>query len=254
MPDEIGLILNDRESGSIALLNRLISALEKELLAAELKADTFSNMVITIGEKLHHFAAIENFLESLIKHSVKTDAFPGEALRFIADYKLQWKNSDEKIVENFLQHCRPEGLCILTHSHSQTIISLLTQVHQRKIPFRIMQTLSFPGEEGRISHERMSKPGLQAELIDDADIKEALTHSDLILMGCDAILPGEFLNKTGTLAILEMAGQFNIASFLVAESRKAITRSDWKSGLKDHPLFEWVPLNLIDRIVTERGN
>lgn len=114
MPDEISLILNDRESGSVALLNRLILALE-----------------------------------------------------------------------NFLQHCKPEGLCIL--------------------------------------------------------------------MGCDALLPTEFLNKKGTLAILEKARELSIASLLVTESRKKIDRSDWKGELKDQPLFEWVPLNLIGRIVTERG-
>lgn len=253
MPDEISLILKDRESGSVALLNRLIIALEKELHAAELKAEAFSNLLITIREKLHHFAAIENFLASLIEHCGQKDAKRGEILRFIADYKLQWKNNEEKIVKNFLQHCRPEGLCILTHSHSQTIVSLLTQLHQRKIRFRILQTRSSPGEEGKLSHERMRQLKFQADLIDDADIKEAMAQADLVLMGCDALLPAEFLNKTGTLVILEMARQLSINSFLVTESRKTITNSAWKRSLKDHPLFEWVPLNLIDRIVTERG-
>jgi len=252
MPDEINHILSDRESGSVALLNRLMNALEKELPGKDMNAGVFCNRVGMMREKLHHFAAIDNFLEMLIKHTGQEDDFPGEPLRFIADYKQYWHDSDEKISVNFLQHCNPDGTTILTHSHSQTIISLLNQLHERQVPFRVLQTLSSPGEEGKISHERMLRLKLQAELIDDVNIKEALGHTDIILMGCDALLDTKFLNKRGTRTILRLAKQFNKRSFLVTESRKEVTRSGWERELTDQPLFEWVPLDLIDRIITEK--
>ncbi|TFH23137.1 MAG: hypothetical protein E4H10_12585, partial [Bacteroidia bacterium] len=93
MPDEISLILNDRESGSVALLNRLIAAIEEELHGTEVKAEAFSNLLIAIQKKLNHFAAIENFLASLIILAGQKDAFPGEPLQFIADYRLLWHDS-----------------------------------------------------------------------------------------------------------------------------------------------------------------
>jgi translation initiation factor 2B subunit (eIF-2B alpha/beta/delta family) len=252
MPDEISLILSDRESGSVELLNRLMTTLEAELQDADLGAESFNKLLVAIREKLNHFAAIDNFLASLIISAGQKDAYPGDPIQFISDYRLYWSDSAGNIAENFLQHCDPAGKTILTHSHSQTVISLLSQLHERQIPFRVLQTRSSPGEEGKKSHVRMQQLKLQADLIDDENVKEALGHTDLILVGCDALLSGEFLNKVGTRAILEQAKQFNVFSALVTESRKEITRPGWKKELTEQPLFEWVPLDLIDRVVTER--
>jgi len=251
MPDEINLILNDRTSGSLALLNRLITALEHELQQSEVSAEAFRKLVIRIRGKLTHFAAIENFLATLITHSGQRKNFPGEALHFIAAYRLYWEDSAGKITDNFLQQCAPKGLTILTHSHSETIHSLLNQLHAKELPFRVLQTLSAPGEEGKISYERMCEQQLQAELIEDENIRESLASVDLILVGCDALLADKFLNKVGTRAILEQAKQWNKPSCLVTESRKEITNPDWKNKLTKHPLFEWVPLNLMEWVVTE---
>ncbi|MDF1574645.1 MAG: hypothetical protein P1P86_05580 [Bacteroidales bacterium] len=253
IPGKISLLLNDRESGSIALLKRLIAALEEEMHGPDLNAEAFGNLLLHIREKLNHFAAIDNFLASLILHAGQKDAFPGETLRYIKDYRLYWQDSAGKIAENFLRQCNPVGLTLLTHSHSETVISLLKKLHVRQIPFRVLQTLSSPGEEGKISHERMLRMKLRADLIDEANITEAVGQSDLVLMACDALLYNEFLNKTGTRAILEQARILRKRSFLVTESRKKITRPDWQQEWTEQALFEWVPLNLIDGIVTETG-
>lgn len=247
-------ILNDRESGSIALLNRVIDAIDSGLQDADLNAEVFCSLLQNVRKQLYHFAAIENFLASLIKHTGKSKNFPGEALRFIAVYKLYWLDSDHKIAENFLQQCDPRDRTLFTHSHSETVLSLLRQLQSSGIPFRVLQSLSSPGEEGRLSMERMHQLKIRAALIDDKDIPEALAHSDIILMGCDALLPTEFLNKLGTLSILEQAKKLNKLSFLATESRKEINRSEWKSELSDQSLFEWVPLYLLDKIVTEKGS
>jgi len=251
---DISHILNDRESGSVALLNRLVGVLEDELHDRGLRREAFRSQLLNLREKLHHFAAIENFLSGLVRYTAQQAAFPDEALRFMAVYKLYWQDSIRPLTENFLDQCQPEGLTILTHSHSQTLISLFTQLHLRQIHFRVLQTRSSPGEEGEKSLERMLQLRLQAELIDDAKVTEALHRSDVVLMGCDALLETEFLNKVGTLAILEQAKQLTKLSFLVAESRKKITRPEWKDELTAHPLFEWVPLHLIDAVVSERKN
>jgi translation initiation factor 2B subunit (eIF-2B alpha/beta/delta family) len=249
---DISHILNDRESGSVALLNRLVGTLEDGLHGTRLSIGAFRTTLLRLRKQLHHFAAIDNFLAELIRHAANQKSFPEEALRFMAVYKLYWQDSIRPLTENFLDKCQPEGLTILTHSHSQTLISLFTQLHLRQIHFRVLQTRSSPGEEGEKSLERMLQLRLQAELIDDAKVTEALHRSDVVLMGCDALLETEFLNKVGTLAILEQAKQLNKLSFLVAESRKEITRPEWKGELTEQPLFEWVPLHLIDALVSER--
>ena len=250
----INQILDDRESGSLSLLNRLVSALENELHRSDLPAEDFSDLLIVIRDKLRHFAAIENFLASLVMHCGQENAFPGEALSFIGEYRSYWEKSPEKIAENFLHQYNPEGKAILTHSQSQTLIALLHQLHRRQIPFRVIQTLSVPGEEGKIAHERMLQMKLRSQLIKDMDVKDALKHTDLVLMGCDALLQTEFLNKTGTANILRQAKELNIPSFLVAESRKNISSPSWKERLPDHNLFEWVPLSFVQAIVSEKND
>lgn len=249
-------ILDDRESGSVALLNRLTDALEKELAGSYVDGpipgvEEFNSLLLTIGKKLKPFAAIENFLASLIRITGHGSTFPQDALSFIADYRSQWEQSPAKIADNFLRQIQPEGRTILTHSHSQTIISLLDRLNRRKIPFRVIQTLSVPGEEGRISHERMLRMKLQADLVHEADLKDALKQCDLILVGCDALTDREFLNKTGTRSILEQAQQFRLPAFLIAESRKRVSSPAWKYAPGHQSLFEWVPLLLVRAIVTE---
>jgi hypothetical protein len=249
---DLSHILNDRESGSVALLNRLVGTLEEELHGTGLGMEAFSSQLLKLRKKLRHFAAIENFLAGLMGHASSQEAFPEEALGFIAAYKSYWQDSIGPLTENFLAQCNPEGLTILTHSHSQTLISLFSQLHVRRIHFRVLQTLSSPGGEGRKSLERMLQMKLQAELIDDAKVHEALRRTDMVLVGCDALLETEFLNKVGTLAILRQARQLNKQSFLITESRKEITRQQWKGEITEQPLFEWVPLHLVDTLVSER--
>jgi len=249
---DISHILNDRTSGSVALLNQLVEKLEEGLHESALSPEAFHSLLFTVRERLQHFAAIENFLLELIRYSTKEESFPEEALRFIAVYKLYWEDSTRLLTENFLEKCHPEGLTILTHSHSQTLISLFSELRLRRINFRVLQTLSSPGEEGRKALERMLHLKIKAELIDDARVSEALQQSDMVLMGCDALLPDEFLNKLGTRSILENARKFQRKSLLVAESRKKITRPEWKNEVSDQSLFEWVPLQLIDDAVSEK--
>lgn len=253
LPDKIKRIIEDRESGSVALLNRLITALEHELKRPDFTVKSFSPMITEIRKKLCHFAAIENFLSSLLIHwdlpAGKGD--PGQTLTFISEYREYWHDSMAKITRNFLHHFDPEGKTLLTHSHSQTIISLLEKLHQRQITFRVLQTVSIPGEEGRIACERLRQLNIEAEITDDARVGEVLQRTHLVLMGCDALLPEEFLNKTGTRTILEKAKALHIPSCLVTESRKKINRPDWKTHLGPQPLFEWIPLDLADRILCE---
>lgn len=250
---EIAQILKDRESGSLVLLERLIKALDQEVRRPDFSRESYHDLLTGIRKELRHFAAIENFLAPLIGLMGKKSATAEKAIGYMVDYRKYWADSAVKMADNFLLHCHPAGLSILTHSHSQTIISLLEQLQLRQIPFRVLQSLSHPGEEGRIAYERMRQMHMQAELIDDSLLLRALERADLVIMGCDTLLATDFLNKSGTRAILEMAGELEIPSYLISESRKVISAPDWKEHLPEKSLFEWVDLDLVDRIITEQA-
>jgi len=254
--EEIRQLLEDRESGSIALLNQLLHVLEKELTfgvfsKAPSSLSPLAFQLEEIRSKLSHFAAIENFLSELLEQFRPVEKDHEIALEFIAQYREYWKKSSTRLTRNFIEAFALEGKTILTHSQSQTIYSLFEQLYARGISFRVIQTLSSPGNEGRIAYEKIIKLGLQAKLINDERIEEALGLTDLVIVGCDALLQTEFLNKAGTLSILESARDQAIPSALLCESRKIINRKDWKEYLPPQELFEWVPLDLVDRIIRE---
>lgn len=252
IPAEIDRICKDRVSGSVTLLNRLIPALEQELRQEGFALEHFLALIAEIRGELGHFAAIENFLAALLVHAEGLDGDPGNALHFMKEYKAYWQDSAAKVATNLLSDFNPEGTTLLIHSQSQTILSLLEELQKRQVSFQVMQTLSVPGEEGRIAYEKFLRMGIGAELIEDAHVGELIHKSGLVLLGCDALLPDEFLNKTGSKNMLEMARTAEIPSVVVTESRKRIARPGWKTEQTTHPLFEWVPLELVDRIVTER--
>lgn len=253
-PDEIKAILEDRESGSIALLNRLISALELTLREGGFSQEGLLGLIARIRPELRHFAAMENFLVEF-RDVLQGPGGNREAGRaFITSYREHWKDSEEKTTEHFLQSCAPQGKTFLTHSHSHSILSLIAQLQNRHLHFQVVQTLSAPGEEGKIALEKIVKLGVRASLIRDDELDEVIPGVDVVLMGCDALLPGEFLNKVGTGKILEKAKETGIPAYVLAETRKQIEDDGWKGHLPPHPRFEWVPLSLVRAVVTEEGS
>jgi translation initiation factor 2B subunit (eIF-2B alpha/beta/delta family) len=176
LPEEIQAVLADRESGSIALLTRLESALATELQQPGRTRESFTAMVEEVRMHLVHFAAIDNFLLSLTDHIKQEDGFPGSAIGYLSEYGEYWRGSSRKITENFLRNFDPEGKTILTHSHSQTVLSLLEQLHAKQIGFRVLQTLSIPGEEGRIAVERLHRQQITADLVEDSHAEEVMRN------------------------------------------------------------------------------
>jgi len=252
-PPDIQRILEDRESGSVALLNRLLDALEQELHRSRFHPEPFYRLVSGVCKELRHFAAIGNFLAPLTQTSEQpgVGGIRSAALRYIEDYRAYWEGSSERIADHFLRQYAPAGMTLMTHSHSQTVLTLLEKLHVRGIRFRVLQTLSTPGEEGRIACDRMKQSGIAAELIRDEQTDEAMKMTGLVVMGCDALMPEEFLNKVGTRSILERARERKIRAVLVTESRKKITRPEWKSEVNPGPLFGWIPLDLVGKVLTE---
>ncbi len=251
---EIQRILEDRETGSVGLLNRLIPALEEHLKSPGMDEESFLEMVKELRGELGHFAVIENFLVALKDQVGDQEPIQGRVQSFLNTYRTHWDDSTANIAENMLGCCDPKGRIILTHSHSETVIGLFKNMHERGIPFRVLQTVSSPGEEGRIAQERMHKIGISVDLIVDAMIDDVLEEVDIVICGCDALLETEFLNKTGTRYILEVAKQLKIPAILIAESRKKISEPGWKERVKKSALFEWVPLELVGKVVNEESS
>ena len=249
---EINNILNDRESGSITLLNRLVNAIDSMLIDTASGRGEFTRMIREVRRKLRHFAAIENFCADLLVKLELPGTFPASAIRYISEYRNYWDESSHKIMENFLGYSDPGGKNILIHSNSHTIISLLENLKKSGYSFYVYQTLSIPGKEGKTSFRKLQWLDIKAELINDEEVGRIMPGVDLVLMGCDTLLKDQFLNKTGTVKIAEKAQELGVPFVLVTESRKIIRSEDWKMRLHENPLFEWIPLHMVTETITEK--
>jgi translation initiation factor 2B subunit (eIF-2B alpha/beta/delta family) len=175
--------------------------------------------------------------QSLTKNSILT---------WIWEYKVKWKNVNKTIAQNFLQICQVDGLNLLFHSHSGTLVELGKELFSRKTPVQIFQTESLPGGEGKIQAVELKNIGLNVDLIADDEIPEMLGKINIVLFGADQISPKSWLNKVGTRMISELAGHMRIPVWILSDSRKKV------ENMKNlNPIFEETDLDLITGLITE---
>jgi len=163
------------------------------------------------------------------------------------------------------------GSTVVTYSASSTVEAALLEARRRGRRFGVLCSEARPMLEGRRLALRLAASGLPVEFSTDAALPALLRGSDLLLVGCDAILPGYFVNKVGTHALVRMARLQRVPVYLVADSFKFLTgeaarsffmREEnpdevWKQSRKNLTIrnfyFEKIPLGLCSGIVTEWG-
>lgn len=163
----------------------------------------------------------------------------------------------------------------LTHCHSSTVVNLFKEAQYTGKKFTIYATETRPKMQGRLT----AKDLLAAKIpvIFTADnaaagllISEKIPFSALFI-GCDAITSeGNFLNKTGSLALAYAAHYRQIPVYVVAtlwktdprpENPKLIEKRSpaelWPKPPPDlkiyNPAFELIPKKYITALICEKG-
>jgi len=170
------------------------------------------------------------------------------------DYENYWKDSIPAIAQNLLRCCDLNNMAILTHSNSNTVISVFRELTKKGLVFKVFQTRSIPGDEGVISQRNMESLGIKVSLTDDEKVSEIIHKTDIVVVGCDAMLDDKFLNKVGTLRIAQLSEEHRKPFMIITESRKKIENQNWKKQVKRNPLFEWVPLYYAKDVITEKAS
>lgn len=151
-----------------------------------------------------------------------------------------------------------------TISYSETIVDVLTRLGHIK-SIRVTAALSPPAEEGKLLYSKLRSQGIDIILTRDHAVSFLLDETDVVIVGADAVFEESFINKTGTFALLLAAKYLNKPTFLITHSSKIISKELQKfiklkveesvtDGviIKD-PIFEEVPLDLVDYLLTEIG-
>lgn len=165
------------------------------------------------------------------------------------------------------------GMTILTHCHSSSVISILTKAKKKGLNFKVFLTETRPKYQGHITAKELIQAGINATMIADSEAaflvsKEDNIEIDLIVVGADAInTDGSAINKVGSYGISLSAKKAKIPFYVIASLLKftpfsmIIEERSPDEIWKDHPkrlkilnlAFDKIPQKNITGFITEKG-
>ncbi|MGC8570753.1 hypothetical protein [Caldivirga sp.] len=169
-----------------------------------------------------------------------------EPSRLAKAIRAYWRNAEERIKFNSLA-LKSSIKSIVTVSYSSNVRLLAEAIGARVIALE-----SNPGGEGKIWG---SRNGL---VVPDLTMTYFISSADAVVMGCDGLYEGTIVNKVGSLPLALTARHLGKPVIVVFESFKARKSRPVNihrisiNGI-DIPLFDEVPLSLIDMAVTDVG-
>jgi translation initiation factor 2B subunit (eIF-2B alpha/beta/delta family) len=169
----------------------------------------------------------------------------------------------------------PAGSVVATYSASSTVLAALRLARKHRRRFRVLCSESRPLFEGRSFAARLAAANIPVVLLTDSvllsEISAKVSRPDLILVGCDAVEAGCFVNKTGTAALAALAHCSRVPFYVAADSCKLLPAraAQWFRIRKESPAevwpapapgvlvrnsyFERIPLRLCSAIILETG-
>jgi len=165
---------------------------------------------------------------------------------------------------------------ILTGTYSSTVFSILKQAAEEGKHLTIYVTESRPGSEGLQLAKDLSKMGFKVVLFVDSAVRYFMKEVDKVLLGAEAIAAnGAVVSKVGTSLIALAAHEARVRVFIATSIFKSNPRTMLgelvtleeaspalimsKERLRELnvnvrcPLFEVIPPEYIDALITERG-
>lgn len=234
-------IVSDREHGSSTLVTMIVQALRGE----SCPPPDARQVRWALGELRRidpSMVVVHHLLDTL--GSDPGDDLPGR----IARYQSQWSDVDRRIAGHLLGHRDWAGACILTHSHSGMLLSVIRQAHRLHPSIRILQTRSEPGGEGVLQHRALQKDGVPGELLTDEEAVATAPSLDAGWFGVDQYSGEHFVNKLGSGALTRALLSADKPVYVLGDTRKRVSRLRYSERL-----FEAVPLERGIHLVTEKG-
>ena len=213
-------ILNDGRSGSSRIIKRTLD------LLGLIKEGERKEAVKKIMNAHPSMAGISRILEMLDKKD-------------IGEIKREFENMDDTTVENLLNLTENKSVVVISRSH--------TVERGLDVANKVYVLYSEPGGEGRDTEKYLHARGINSILIPDSCMGYAVRECDLVVVGADTILCDGFVNKVGTLPLALTAKHFGKGFYVASPSYKLA-----EDCLLKIP-FEFVPAELVDSFVCERG-
>jgi translation initiation factor 2B subunit (eIF-2B alpha/beta/delta family) len=179
--------------------------------------------------------------------------------------------AQKKINKNIFKIIK-NGNIILTHCHSTNVVNALIYSKKNKKSFEVYNTETRPLFQGRKTALELKKANIKTTMFVDSAMLIAIKGNgtkkvDKIIIGADALIEKGIINKIGSGILAELAKEYKIPFYIVADSWKYSSKSIpienrtlnevWDKAPKNfkirNPAFEFVNKKYITKIITELG-
>lgn len=222
--NRIAEITGDREHGSSVLVDRICSAFQS-LAQAE---DSRERLRWAFGELRRidsSMVIVHHLLDTLEPH------IGGEFFDRLAAYTAHWQGIEEDIARRLLKTRDLTDHTLLLHSHSGTLVAVISHLATQVKGLHILQTRSEPGGEGEHQCRQLMDKGISVELIADNQVADRVDDLDAACLGADQYNDEAFVNKVGSAAIVDVLAAARKPVFVLTDSRKKVEKLDFSAEL-----------------------
>ena len=192
----------------------------------------------------------------------KADELAGGSLQAIAQ------------IVNYGSELIDDGDRIMTHSYSSTVVAVLEEAFAKHKHIEVIATRSGPGGTGERIAQELGLYGLSVTFIDDTAMGLYISAANKVMVGADRVCAdGNIVNGIGTYQLALAAEKAGVPFYVLCETLKFDPRlSSGEVDLEEkepseviepgslppavkvkHPYFDITPLELVTRVVTEKG-
>ncbi len=243
---------NNRESGATSLALVTLSALEDYLDEQPVhSAEKIRTLCDDLTAARPSMIALGNALQRWQRRiEVAEIDFKQQYLTQLVAVYQQLADASEQVAAHAANLLKP-GMTVLTHSRSSQVMTLFEQALEQHQDFKVIITISAPGNEGLLVASQLNRLGISVTLITDAEMGLVMPDVDINLSGCDSWLTDHhFVNKTGTLLQALAAQHFGKPFWVLADSFKNSHQTSDQVTLEAMPADE-LPLPEGDRIAAK---
>ncbi|MFA5785906.1 MAG: hypothetical protein WDA71_02820 [Actinomycetota bacterium] len=251
--------VSDRHSGATAIALSAAAALED--LAGEMTGARLRTAALGWARRLveaHAVMAPLRHLESTVGRSLQA-LDPVAALAQAArEFRVRLVEEQDSVAQ-FGAGLLGKDRRILVFSASSTMRACLVKA----CPQRVLCAASEPGGEGRTMAKVLARDGIEAVVFPDTGVRVAVGQADAVLLGCDALGPGSFMNKLGTLTVAHAALAAGVSCYLLAGRSKLLGAETYaglrspeapaRAGSLSVPIFEATPLKGLTAVAMDDG-
>lgn len=217
------------------------------------------------------FHAVLQILKSEFLSKLREDDETADAIAYLSSLEKILTQSGEQIATMF-GDLFTDTVSVTTISRSSTVLAALYRLHELGRIAHVFLLEGRPLFEGRRSARDLHDHGIATTLMVDAAMAEAVSRSDVVVVGADSIsADGYLLNKTGTYPLALCCAMLQRPLYVLCDSLKFSPQLHTQIPVEEHPgrelldadekeeyriwnrYFEWTPVETVRAFITERG-